>query len=427
MAAMDTRRLLHTALPYLLLALAFAAVAARCTQGVPSTHESSALAAAQQLLAGGSAACSQWGAAQASGFLLLPASALAASLAQGGAGLVLAVRMLFAAFSFAVALAAFKLLSPRMGQTPALCTCLGFMLCACSGAELIAPFGLCVSLGFGAFACALGSWNLLLEDDGSQTGYARVLLPLGAGLCAVTACIANHLAAPVMACLLLCSLALIARTGARGLMQLLWCAAGAVLGTALFLLVATGFGQPAEVLAALAAGLAAPRLGEAGTAGGVLALLAILPPAALYLGALASGERGLPERVSWACGVALLVLGLAATAAAGLPTAGAGERVQLSSGPLEGIAVSAGEERTYSELLELLAKADEGALFVEGDAQWALLGRSDGYAPLGQAEWVLAVGGEAAGLSEAEYLPFSSNASATLYKHVAPQSFITAG
>ena len=29
MAAMDTRRLLHTALPYLLLALAFAAVAAR--------------------------------------------------------------------------------------------------------------------------------------------------------------------------------------------------------------------------------------------------------------------------------------------------------------------------------------------------------------------------------------------------------------
>ena len=125
----------------------------------------------------------------------------------------------------------------------------------------------------------------------------------------------------------------------------------------------------------------------------------------------------------------MLVLGLACTA--GSMAQGAGGRTTLDEGPCTGLAVSSAQASAYEDTLGLLAKANEGGLYVLGSDQWAVLAVPGDYAPLGQAEWVLASGSDAAqglGADYSEsYLPFATAGSATLYKHTSKASYITQG
>ncbi|MGN0072899.1 MAG: hypothetical protein ACI36W_03770 [Coriobacteriales bacterium] len=423
---MDMRRLLHTALPYLLVALAFAALASVCMRGLPSELEGQALAAANQLLQGKGTLNPQWGSLQASAVLLQPALALSTALLGGTAGAVACMRLVFLTLAFLEALLSCKLLQGSLGETGSMLMSLGALLCCGCGLAIAAPYGLCVFFGYAAFLCALCSQQQRSEDDGSA-GYARVLAPLGAGLFAMMAVVCNMVAATLM--LILWVLPLCFDRSREVAVQMLWNAAGAVLGAAIFLLAATAGSDPLGQLQAVAAGLQAERPTFNGDLPSLLLVAAVIPAAALYAGSLLSKRKPMPARVRTACCAAMLVLGLACTAGAMAQNPSWG--TELQEGPCAGLDVSASQESTYGETLELLAKVEDDALYVLGNAQWVLLGAAGGWAPLGDAEWVLAVAGSDTNAFESEYgelyLPFSSNSSATLYKRVSEQSFIAAG
>lgn len=425
MAAMDMRRLLHTALPYLLLALAFAALASVCMRGLPSELEGQALAAAGQLLQGKGTLNPQWGSLQASAVLLQPVLAASMALLGGTEGAAACMRLPFLALAFLEALLSYKLLQGTLGDTGSVLMSLGALLCCGCGLQIAAPYGLCVFFGYAAFLCALCSQRQRSEDDGSA-GYARVLAPLGAGFFAVMAVVCNTVGATLMLVLWVAPLCF--ERSREVAVQMLWNAAGAVLGAAVFLLAATAGSDPLGQLHAVAAGLQAQRPTFQGDLPSLLLVAAAIPAAALYVGTLLAKRKSMPARVRTACCAAMLALGLACTAGAMAqnPSGGA----ELQEGPCAGLSVSASQEAAYSETLQLLDEVGSDDLYVLGEAQWALLGTAGGWAPLGDAEWVLAAAGSDAASFESEYgelyLPFSSNGSATLYKHVSEQSFITA-
>lgn len=424
---MNTQRLLHTALPFLLLALAFAALASLCVRGMPGQLEGQGLAAASQLLQGASPLNPQWGSLQASAVLLQPALALSIALLGSTQGAVACMRLAFLTLAFLEALVSYKLLSKRLGSTGSLLLSLGALLCCGCGLEMAAPYGLCVIFGYAAFLCALASQELSARDDGSASGYARVLAPLGAGFFAVLAVVSNTVAATLM--LVLWVLALSFERSRQTAIQMLWNAAGAVLGAAVFLLAATAGSDPMANLQALLAGLQTDRPTFKGDIFGLLLVAAALPPAALYAGGLLAARRPMPARVTSACCAAMLVLGLACTA--GSMAQGAGGRTTLDEGPCTGLAVSSAQASAYEDTLDLLAKANEGGLYVLGSDQWAVLAVPGGYAPLPEAEWVLGSGSggdvsQELGPEYSElYLPFASAGGATLYKHTSKASYIT--
>ena len=144
MGHMNTQRLLHTALPFLLLALAFAALASLCVRGMPGQLEGQGLAAASQLLQGASPLNPQWGSLQASAVLLQPALALSIALLGSTQGAVASMRLVFLTLAFLEALVSYKLLLKRLGSTGSLLLSLGALLCSGCGLEMAVPYGLCV-------------------------------------------------------------------------------------------------------------------------------------------------------------------------------------------------------------------------------------------------------------------------------------------
>ena len=181
-------------LPYMLLAVAAALAAARCTAQLGWSADSvdARLAAALAFRDAGFVS-GQWVPSRAYAPLLLPLHALYVAATGGADGLACFLALVGVAFSLAVALFAYETLRTGFGRFPAACAALACLFFGAaldageaSAARLCALFFLLALL----FAWRLYCHARAVPDDGAPDA-RRVLLPFAAGLAAGLACASN--------------------------------------------------------------------------------------------------------------------------------------------------------------------------------------------------------------------------------------------
>lgn len=373
---MNTNKTLSIIIPYIVLAAVFAALVQLAAYGFMTPLESSTLAVLDQLSKGADIYASDWGAAALCSILLNSAYSATVALNGGLAdGAVYFMRVLCIAVGFIVSLVAYKLVSARSSSVPALCLSAVWMVLVSSRASVVGIGGLgadclliSVLLGWMAYADAC-------DDDGTQTGYARILKPVSAGFFAVAALAFSAWMGLISLILIFARMFSSSCEGKRMAALVGWIASGMVLALACYFIVALGCGEPNAVLDAVGSGLWA-SLTFADTHG-VRLLLSVALVVASAVACIVVLEIGDAGRRHIRSGV-LAAIGIVAVAACAVSVqpAMASSSSKIEQGPGLGITCSSPQADRYQAALDMAAKAADGdSVYVDGSAadSWAYL------------------------------------------------------
>lgn len=252
---MDIRKLTSTAVPYLVFAAIFSVLAWASGYGFVERSESLALAACDQLAKSGDFYAQHWGSAALYAPLLQPVYSLLVTLNGGVDGIVYLMRIVFLAVDFAVALVAYRVLQPRLGREVALTLSAVYLFFAGTRTAECGPCNLGLTLAFVSMLFGYKTAEQAQQDDGTTTGYARILCPVLAGLIAMLSLAFAPEVIIVVAGTLAVSICCVAKSGRRDAVYLyLWVGAGALLGIVCYLLVVLGYGEPDQLFSAFTSG-----------------------------------------------------------------------------------------------------------------------------------------------------------------------------
>ena len=381
---MNTSRTLSIIIPYIVLAAVFAALASAASAGFATAGESSALAAAKQLACSGAFYAYNWGAAGLYAPLLQPVYMAAVALGAGTQGVFYLMRVLFVGLSFVVALVGYRILASRTHQLSALLASVAFLLAAGLLRDVFGVFGIALDAAYLALVLRCCIIDQLAADNGQATGYARVLVPVLAGLMGFVALLFSAWAALVLLLVFAASLARAAAAkDSTRLMQQAWVAAGFILGVAVYLIAVLGFAEPPQLFAALASAMVASvqeplactdpvQLAcAAGLAMVVLAVLALKSSlAARHMHALATRASSIASAL---LGIAALAL---AVAMLGPQLVRVYHEPQIEYGPAQELHCSQDELCAYSDAyVTVRDSASAGSVFVggQGSNMWMYL------------------------------------------------------
>lgn len=386
---MNTNKTLSIIIPYIVLAVVFAALVQLAAYGFISPLESQTLAALDQLSKGADIFAGDWGRAAAFAPVLQPVYVLVTALCGGADGIVYTMRVLFVAVDFVVALVAYRVLAGTLERAASLFTALAYLVLVSCGVSLVGPYGIALTCAFAAGLFGRSAYLAALEDDGTSLGYLRVLRPVLAGFFFICAGLFSNSVG--FACVFTLAVAAIFAAksdAARFKTPLAWVLCGALLAAACYLLLALGYGDPGSVFCSLLSS----SDGRAHLNTGLVCEFGMIA----LLGSLAVSVANGKEKVSRA--VALMALAFALVGAAilyvgtSIPALSAGSRID--AGPAKELVCAPADVQAYEEACELARKADGGSIYVVGDKgnDWAYL-LFDGVCNDNEPAWVLKTGG----------------------------------
>ncbi len=240
--------------PYLLLAVAFAALSARAQYSFCWIDESFYIALADRFYDGAVPFIDEWHPAQVYAPLLVPVYALFLQVTGTSDGIILFFRYAYLLVSFLTALVAYKVLSRDFGRFVSCAIALCYLFYIGANIQGLSYYSLCTTFFLLALLCAWGTWQRIRDkkDADGAPGAARVLLPFGGGSFMALAIICNPCVIVIfaLACLVALFVCIVAhRMGS--FIPFVWAIAGAAVVAAIYLWYIFMQVSPADILANL--------------------------------------------------------------------------------------------------------------------------------------------------------------------------------
>lgn len=383
---MNMNKTLSIIIPYIVLAVVFAALVQMAAYGFILPLESQTLAVLDQLSKGADIYAGNWGRAAAFAPVLQPAYLLASMMCGGYDGIAYTMRIVFVVIDFVVALVAYRALTNSMGRVISLFIALAYLVLVSNGADRLGPCGIGLTCAFVAALFAWHAYLAALKDDGVSSGYLRVLRPVLAGFFIVCAGLFSSDAG--FLCIFALLFVVIAAQKERLpylKVLLAWMLCGVVLASACYLLLVLGYGELGSILSAfLSTG------GRAFLDSGLVPEFSALLLLGLFGVAVIDEDADVLKRLS-AMALGLALISAAIQLAGAFAAISGGTRIQ--EGPAEELICSHEDVSVYEDVCNIALKVDGDSVYVvsdEGDA-WAYL-VLDGTRNDSEPEWVLKVG-----------------------------------
>lgn len=243
-----------TALPYLLLAIAFAILAGQASVGYCSVEEGATMALVERLYEGAAPYVDEWLSIQSFAIVLLPFFSLWMSVTGDIDTVIYFFRLLFILAVFAASVFGYRVLRKSTGEAVAFMAALAALLCLGSNNDGFSCYNLCGLCLLVSGLCAWCTWLQMRDDDGTQTGYKRLLWPIACGMFAATAasCDLGILPLFIVSILTAALLAAITRNP-KVLIPFAWATLGYVVVLCVFFMYLLGFTDPATLAQSMAA------------------------------------------------------------------------------------------------------------------------------------------------------------------------------
>ena len=243
---------LQIAVPYLLLAIAFALLAARAPFSFSWADESFYVALADRFYDGAAPFIDEWHPTQLYVPLLAPFYALYMLVVGSPHGIILYFRYIYLLISFLTAIVAYRVLSREFGRFAACSIALCYLFYLRANIQGPSCYSLCATFFMLALICALCTWTRIRDelDDPDEPGAARVLLPLLGGAFIALSALCNIYVIAVFA--IACLIALICCAKAhemRHFIPFAWAIAGVIIVASVYLLYLFMHASPADIIA----------------------------------------------------------------------------------------------------------------------------------------------------------------------------------
>lgn len=240
--------------PYLLLAIAFAVLAARAQYSFCWIDESFYIALADRFYDGAVPFIDEWHPAQVYAPLLVPVYALYLHIAGTSDGVILFFRYVYLLISFLTALVLYKVLSQDHGRFASCAIALCYLFYIRANIQGLSYYSLCTTFFVLSLLCAWGTWQRIRDkrDADGAPGAARVLLPFGGGAFMALAIICNPYIIVIfaLACLIGLVVCILTRK-MSGFVPFAWAIVGAAVIVGIYLWHIFMQVSPADILANL--------------------------------------------------------------------------------------------------------------------------------------------------------------------------------
>lgn len=244
-------RHLSTAVPYLVLALAFVLLASRSVYSFCWLDESFYLSLVDGLYKGAVPFVDEWHPAQVYAPLLLPLYSAYVTATGGTEGVIYFFRMAYLLLAFAVSLATHKVLARSFGEGVGLAAALCYLFYVRANIQGPSYYSLCTTFFLLGLLCSWCTWLRARADDGSAST-ARVVLPVAAGAFFALAVCCNPYVVFIVVIAFVVAVALAAlRHDGRILTPFAWGLCGCLVVGCCYLLFLLGRTDPALLVANL--------------------------------------------------------------------------------------------------------------------------------------------------------------------------------
>ncbi len=243
-----------TALPYLLLAVVFAVLAGRASIGYCSVEEGATVALVDRLYNGAVPYVDEWLSIQSFAIVLLPFYTLWMHVTGNIDTVIYFFRLLFVLAVFAASVFGYRVLRKNTGELVATVAAVAALLCLGSNNDGFSCYNLCGLCLMVSGLCAWCTWLQMRADDGTQTGYKRLLWPIACGAFAATAasCDLGILPLFIVSILTAALIAAILRNP-KVLIPFAWATLGYMVVLCMFFIYLLGFTDPVTLAQSMAA------------------------------------------------------------------------------------------------------------------------------------------------------------------------------
>lgn len=245
---MDIRQKITTAVPYLIFALLFVFLAGQASHGYCSAEEGMTLAIVERFCDGGVPFIDEWLNTQAFAVVLMPFFLLWMNITGSVDTVIYFFRLIYILFVFATSVVGYKVIHESTGRLVGTVAAAAAMLCLGSNNQGFSCYNFCALCLYISGLFGWCTWKRWREDDGSNTGYARILQPVacGAFACMAASCSLGILPLFAITIMTAAALAIILRDK-RIILPFAWAGVGYLVVLLCFFIYLLGFFEPGKM------------------------------------------------------------------------------------------------------------------------------------------------------------------------------------